>query len=176
MGRFLRMGILALAALILVGCATTQQQVEEYQPPPDIDVPEGMVYVPPGKVKVTVYERRHPPGGPGDEELEWVNDGFFIDKYEYPNVEGEYPLNRVTFIEAQSKCAELGKRLCTMHEWLRACQGPGRWKHCYGDEFDSDCCNASETIDAHREKSGSRLCCKSVFGAVSYTHLRAHET
>lgn len=52
--------------------------------------------------------------------------GFRIDKYEYPNREGQYPQRGVTFAEAERLCAEEGKRLCTAAEWRRACYGAGR--------------------------------------------------
>ena len=123
-----------------------------------VRAPEGMVHVPPGKVKVKVFERRHEHGGwLADYEIEEVSDGFFIDKYEFPNVAGEFPLSNVTFVEAQSKCRALGKRLCTMHEWLKACQGPKMtWYH-YGNEHRRKQSDLEETPPALRRSGTGRF-------------------
>jgi len=138
--------------------------------------PDGMVYIPPGKVKVRVFERRHKHGAwLVDYEIEKVERGFFIDKYEFPNLPGEFPLSNVTFVEAQSKCRALGKRLCTMHEWLRACQGPKMKKYCYGNTYIKDCCNAFEAKGdwgqrpSTLERSGSRERCRSDYGVYDMT-------
>ncbi|MBN1592810.1 MAG: SUMF1/EgtB/PvdO family nonheme iron enzyme [Candidatus Coatesbacteria bacterium] len=138
--------------------------------------PSGMVYVPPGEVKVRVFERRHEHGAwLKDYAVEEVAEGFFIDKYEFPNVAGEFPLSNVSFIEAQSKCHELGKRLCSMHEWLRACQGPDLKDFCYGKTYIRDRCNASESRDGLGEEpstleaSGMRPECKSDYGVYDMT-------
>ena len=55
-----------------------------------------------------------------------LDDGsdFWIDKYEYPNRQGQYPERGVTLAQAEEKCASEGKRLCTASEWRRACRGP----------------------------------------------------
>ena len=41
---------------------------------------------------------------------------FYIDRFEYPNQEGVLPLASLSLSDAQSLCAEQGKRLCTSAE------------------------------------------------------------
>lgn len=63
-------------------------------------------------------------------------DSFCIDRYEAPNQLGAKPLNGVQNIEADLYCDAIGKRLCTVTEWQRACSGPeGKNKYGYGDKF-----------------------------------------
>ncbi len=49
---------------------------------------------------------------------------------------------------ARDACAAAGKRLCTLSEWLLACQGPAETTYCYGSDYDPVICNG---IDAHCE-------------------------
>ena len=49
--------------------------------------------------------------------------GYDIDRYPFPNDLSSPPLTGVTRKEAQAKCAERGRRLCTEAEWERACKG-----------------------------------------------------
>ena len=46
-----------------------------------------------------------------------------IDKFEFPNIECEYPLVWVKASEAAKICEHQGKRLCNAHEWEGACAG-----------------------------------------------------
>jgi len=55
---------------------------------------------------------------------------FSIDKYEYPDIEGEIPVTGVDVDEARRMCTEAGKRLCTPAEWETACQA-GSLKYYY---------------------------------------------
>ncbi|MBX3225968.1 MAG: SUMF1/EgtB/PvdO family nonheme iron enzyme [Labilithrix sp.] len=48
---------------------------------------------------------------------------FCIDRYEYPNKKGEFPVILVSWYEARDTCASLGKRLCKEEEWTFACEG-----------------------------------------------------
>ena len=68
-------------------------------------------------------------------------DDFWIDRYEYPNVEGEMPRVDVTWLEASNLCAARGQRLCTEHEWELACRGPGHFIYGYGPDFEPERCN-----------------------------------
>ena len=68
---------------------------------------------------------------------------FFIDKYEYPNVEGVVPTSRLSLSEAQTLCAEQGKRLCTSAEWRHACFGSNEWRYAYGSEPVNGTCHQS---------------------------------
>jgi len=48
---------------------------------------------------------------------------FCIDRFEYPNTRGTYPVIMVTWHEAGAYCEERGARLCTEDEWTFACEG-----------------------------------------------------
>ena len=64
-----------------------------------------------------------------------IDDAFYIDMYEYPNQRGTLPKVDVTWGEAESLCAEQGKRLCTEQEWQKACTGPQNFAYSYGDRI-----------------------------------------
>ena len=49
---------------------------------------------------------------------------FCIDRFEAPNQKGVKPFNGVQNIEADLYCDAIGKRLCNIQEWQRACSGP----------------------------------------------------
>ncbi|MEB2313974.1 MAG: SUMF1/EgtB/PvdO family nonheme iron enzyme [Sorangiineae bacterium] len=66
---------------------------------------------------------------------------FCIDRYEYPNAYGEFPLVVVTFSEAEAFCAKEEKRLCTEDEWTFACEGSEALPYPYGFERDASACN-----------------------------------
>jgi hypothetical protein len=60
----------------------------------------------------------------GDETLVTGPAGaYFIDRFEYPNREGERPVSGVTSEQAAGMCEAAGKRLCLAEEWARACSG-----------------------------------------------------
>ena len=66
---------------------------------------------------------------------------YFIDIYEYPNIEESQPKVDVTWTQAQALCRARGKRLCSESEWEEACRGPENFTYGYGPEFDQDRCN-----------------------------------
>jgi hypothetical protein len=70
---------------------------------------------------------------------------FCMDRFEYPNIKGDFPVIMVSFPEAQNMCAEEGKRLCTEDEWTFACEGEEATPYPYGYERSADKC----VIDAH---------------------------
>ncbi len=74
---------------------------------------------------------------------------FKIDRYEYPNIVGEYPLYNVSWYEAQAKCKSKGKRLCSEAEWERACTGMNNHVYPYGNSFDEDKCNTPHQVDGN---------------------------
>jgi len=89
--------------------------------------------------------------------------GFCIDRYEFPNREGARPETGATWLEAASRCRELGKRLCTEYEWEKACRGPGGFLYPWGNAFvRSACALDAESAAVHR--SGARPRCVSPFG------------
>ena len=81
-------------------------------------------------------------GGTGEEEVRL--DGYYIDRYEFPNVEGALPRVGVTWSEALALCQKRGKRLCTELEWEQACAGPERLAYGYAQEFAAGQCNTPQ--------------------------------
>jgi formylglycine-generating enzyme required for sulfatase activity len=70
--------------------------------------------------------------------------GYCIDRYEAPNVAGEYPLVMENAVTAQAWCERRGKRLCTVDEWERACQGPQANTYPYGNTHEDAACRDEE--------------------------------
>ncbi len=67
--------------------------------------------------------------------------GFYVDRYEFPNREGERPQHETTLQMARDACAGEGKRLCTDGEWRRACAGPdGDRRFGYGRRYKEGNC------------------------------------
>lgn len=97
-------------------------------------------------------------------ERKVATDEFWIDKYEYPNQAGVLPLTKVTWYEAQAKCAESGKRLCTEIEWEKACRGSSGHIYSYGNDYDPRKCRSGLTWNEGPARSGSYLGCKSEYG------------
>jgi formylglycine-generating enzyme required for sulfatase activity len=64
-----------------------------------------------------------------------------MDRHEWPNRKGELPVVMLRFVEAEAKCTEIGKRLCTEYEWETACEGPDRLPWPYGQRFEPQVCN-----------------------------------
>lgn len=116
---------------------------------------------------------------------------FCIDRYEYPNVEGENPMIVVSWNEAKAVCKKNGKRLCTEAEWTFACEGEEGLPYPYGYERDGEACvldrpwhpfkpDALAPRDGERAReelerlweadpSGSHAKCKSPFGVYDLT-------
>lgn len=46
-----------------------------------------------------------------------------MDRFEYPNRKGEFPIIMVSWYEARDACKAEGKRLCSEDEWTYACEG-----------------------------------------------------
>ncbi len=64
-----------------------------------------------------------------------------VDRYEFPNRYGEFPLVVTMFSESAKYCKAAGKRLCTESEWTFACEGEAGLPYPYGYERDSAKCN-----------------------------------
>lgn len=85
-----------------------------------------------------------------------VKKRFCIDKFAWPNVEGERPEVMNTFYQAQVKCAAMGKRMCTESEWTFACEGP-EWKPFpHGYTRDPKKCNGDHEWDSPNMKKVAR--------------------
>jgi len=83
---------------------------------------------------------------------------FCIDKYEYPNKEGQKPQDWMTFYDAVKAVDAVGKRLCTHKEWTLAAEGPDMHPLPYGDGYhrDKNKCNFDNSnpgIDVFQSKS-----------------------
>lgn len=103
---------------------------------------------------------------------------FCMDKFEFPNHEGALPEVGRTFLQAQTICENVGKRLCTDSEWTFACEGPDMHPYPYGDGYErnEDTCNThylpmpvgtpkSKWKDYYKaEPSGANSGCASPFG------------
>lgn len=61
--------------------------------------------------------------------------------------EGEVPQGYISQEVAATACNAAGKRLCTLEEWMRACQGPEGFTYPYGNTYDEDACNTSYAGD-----------------------------
>ena len=110
---------------------------------------------------------------------------FCIDRFEYPNRKGEYPVIYVNWYESKKICEDAGKRLCTEEEWTFACEGEEALPYPYGFDRDKDACvvdkswrwfdasaygKTKDVITRELDKlwqgvpSGSLAKCKSPFG------------
>ena len=116
---------------------------------------------------------------------------FCVDRYEYPNRRGEFPLVVTTFSESAKYCAREGKRLCTESEWTLACEGEEGRPYPYGYARDATACpldrprveppedtfiprtnaHTARGIDAmwHGERSGAFARCVSPYGVADMT-------
>lgn len=65
---------------------------------------------------------------------------FCIDRFEYPNRLGEFPLVVTTYSESAAYCAREKKRLCTEAEWTFACEGEEGRPYPYGYVRDATAC------------------------------------
>ncbi len=113
---------------------------------------------------------------------EKIKKRYCIDKYEWPNKEGERPEVMNRFHQAEVKCAAVGKRMCSESEWTFACEGPDMKPFPYGYTRDPLKCNGDNLWDDPNMKlvekrdptelarlwrgvrSGSQPECKSDFG------------
>lgn len=66
---------------------------------------------------------------------EMVHMHFCIDRYEWPNKEGQVPQDWMTWYDAKRAVESVGKRLCTHKEWTLAAEGPEMHPLPYGDGY-----------------------------------------
>lgn len=64
-----------------------------------------------------------------------VHMNFCMDRYEYPNKEGQVPQDWMTWYDVKKSCETEGKRMCSSHEWTLAAEGPHQHPLPYGDGF-----------------------------------------
>jgi hypothetical protein len=146
-----------LLAIGLWGCAADAPAVRHA---PDEGVPD-----PPSDPATTAPEpptESDPPdvdtGGPCPTGMVGIDDTFCIDRWEaaiadwspFEIPDGQHPAIAEGGIQPQgyisgelgeAACALAGKRLCTLDEWMRTCEGPDRTVYPYGDIYDPNACN-----------------------------------
>jgi formylglycine-generating enzyme required for sulfatase activity len=130
--------------------------------------PDGMVLIPKGTFK-SGSAKDDPMRNPGEKANDPVMvDAFCMDKFEYPNKEGELPAASLNWFEARQKCESIGKRLCSEDEWEKACKGPKSLKYPYGNDWDGTKCNTQDANGDRRPiaASGSFKGCKNDYGTV----------
>jgi hypothetical protein len=114
---------------------------------------------------------------------------FCIDRFEYPNAQGQKPAVMKTWVEAKNTCASEGKHLCGDSEWTLACEGRERLPYPYGYTRSDAACNIDkphpEVDEAamadparrdaevarldQRDPSGVREACVSPYGVYDMT-------
>lgn len=124
-------------------------------------------------------------------ELSTIDLHFCIDRFEYPDQRGAYPVVAVTFDEAEATCSKNRARLCTEDEWTFACEGENALPYPYGYQRDDRACvidrqwmafdaaqlspragpGAMQELDKlwQGEASGARPACRSPFGVYDLT-------
>ncbi len=78
---------------------------------------------------------------------------FCIDRYEYPNIEGEYPVVMINLEDAKLACSKQGKRLCDENEWTFACEGEETLPYPYGHLRSEEKCNIDRTWRSFNSKA-----------------------
>ena len=63
-----------------------------------------------------------------------------IDRFEYPNKKGEYPVVMLNWYEADNACKAQSKRLCSENEWTFACEGEETLPYPTGYKRDAESC------------------------------------
>jgi formylglycine-generating enzyme required for sulfatase activity len=107
--------------------------------PPDLPAPAAgeMVSIP-----ATLFLRGSWPGGKGRDAAREVDlaptkvNAFEIDRLPFPGDPAQDASTNVTRQEAERRCADAGKRLCTEIEWELACKGAQSQDYPYGDDYD----------------------------------------
>lgn len=116
---------------------------------------------------------------------------YCIDRFEYPNLAGQFPLIHVSWLEARDVCVDQGKRLCSEDEWTFACEGQEGKPYPYGYSRDPSRCVVDQEwrpYDGHAMirrddedtmleldrlwqgvASGARAGCRSDFGVYDMT-------
>jgi sulfatase-modifying factor enzyme 1 len=95
-----------------------------------------------------------------------VRKQFCIDRFEYPNVEGQVPTSWMSWHDVKNACEAEGKRLCTHSEWTFACEGPQMQPYPYGDGYHRD------TTSCNTDRAGHGI---DVFKATSHSTSTARQ-
>jgi hypothetical protein len=162
-GGFGSTGLVILCLALASSNACKKKETPE--PPPVVAAPEPLADAgaPSKPVPSKPKEEVRGPCLPG---MALANDGTItvcMDRYEFPGF-GQMPQADLTQDEAQAKCADLGKRLCTEEEWRAGCQGPSNSTFPYGDSYQGTVCNTSLGKAMPVSESGSFPECVSASG------------
>lgn len=65
-------------------------------------------------------------------------------RYEARSARGAFPQGYISQVEAAAACQNAGKRLCTMREWIRACEGRRGTTFPYGQRAAAGRCNSGK--------------------------------
>jgi len=120
-----------------------------------------MAYIPAGYYLKGRWRFDAMSGASEVEEITRFVSGYWIDRYEYPNVPDKEPANLITWNEAENYCRDLGKSLCTEDQWEKACKGPDMWIYPYGEAFDGEACPPSGYLGGNKYTTGSFARCVS---------------
>ena len=69
--------------------------------------------------------------------------------------DGVKPQGYISETQAAAACAAANKRLCTLSEWLAACQGPQGWTYPYGNTYEAGACNEGRATNPVNDCFGS---------------------
>lgn len=64
-----------------------------------------------------------------------ISSTYCIDRYEFPNKKGAFPVSGISLDTAKDNAAKLGKRICSQVEWVAACMGENKQIYGYGNEY-----------------------------------------
>jgi formylglycine-generating enzyme required for sulfatase activity len=77
---------------------------------------------------------------------------YCMDRYEWPNKQGELPALLVSWIDARKACEDAGKRLCTVDEFNFACEGEEMLPYTYGYARDPAKCSIDKEYRKREKK------------------------
>ena len=60
---------------------------------------------------------------------------------------GAMPQAYISADQATAACAGVGKRLCTLDEWMLGCQGRQGYVYPYGNTYNASACNEARTLN-----------------------------
>jgi formylglycine-generating enzyme len=65
------------------------------------------------------------------------------------------PQGYISQVQAQAACMRSGKRLCTLPEWMAACEGPNKTVYPYGNTYVKGACNEGRATNPVNDCFGS---------------------
>jgi formylglycine-generating enzyme required for sulfatase activity len=141
--------------VMVIGCVNNSVDLNGTKQK-DSKCPEGMIYIPAG-----AFIMGNDSVADQSPSHQVTLEAYCIDKYEFSNVRGSRPVNGLNYYEAEEKCLNAGKRLCTESEWEHACRGNGNNIYPWGNKEDFSRCYIGEI---GKFKSGTYDMCYSEFG------------